>query len=421
MQTRQTLTVSKSFRWFGVAVLWFGVSVQAESRAPGEWPQWRGPNRDGISTETQLLKEWPEKGPPLLWKANGLGQGYSTVSVSKGRIFTMGSRGDGEFVVALDVIKGKRLWASRHGRRFKHERGNGPRGTPTVDGERLYALGAGGDLSCLDVYTGRIIWSLNVLERFNASNIHWGISESPLVVADRVLINAGGPGASIVALSKKDGSLIWKSQSDQASYSSAVTLEMDGIVQAVFFTGERAVGLDIADGRLLWEYTGVKTRQKIHVATPVVDHNRVFVSADYGVGCGLVELKPMGKGIQVEEVYFNRNMRNHHSSSVLIGGYLYGFSKNILTALHFDDGQVAWRHRSVGKGSLVYAEGHLYCFSEKGVVGLVEANPKEYKGKGRFLIPSGSYPTWTHPVVAGGRLYLRDQDNLYCFDIREKP
>jgi outer membrane protein assembly factor BamB len=396
-----------------------GHLLRPEAREQADWPQWRGPNRDGISKETGLLKEWPSQGPPLAWKTNGSGQGYSSMAISQGRLFTMGIRGDSEFVIAFDVATGRPLWVRPHGTPFKNDKGDGPRGTPTVDGDRLYALGANGDLSCMEVNSGRIVWSLNILQKFNASNIHWGLSESPLVLGDRVLVNPGGPDASIVALNKKDGSLIWKSQSDKAGYSSAMPLQVGDVPQAIFFTGSRALGLDVRDGRLLWEYSRV-ANNTANAATPIVRSNRVFLSSDYGTGCALLELKPSGKEVTAQEIYFNQNMKNHHSSCVLVGDTLYGYSSSILTALRLDDGQVAWKDRSVGKGSLVYADGRLYCFSEKGQVGLVEATPEEYREKGRFSIPQESLPTWSHPVIAGGHLYLRDQDTLYSFDIREK-
>ena len=399
-------------------LLVIGLLVWSAAPAGGEWPQWRGSNRDGISGESGLLKRWPAEGPPLVWKTSVAGQGYSSLSISEGRIFTQGARGDREFVIAIDVATGKLLWETVSGRRFGNNRGDGPRGTPTLDGDRVYALGANGDLSCLEISTGRKIWAVNLLEEFGGSNIRWGISESPLVLGDRVLVNAGGPDSSIVALNKMDGSLIWKSQSDKAGYSSAVPLEINGVTQAIFFTGIRALGVDVRDGRLLWEYQKVSNRTA-NIATPIVHGNRVFVSSNYGTGCALLEIKRNGNGFRAEEIYFNQNMKNHHSSSILVGGVLYGYSSAILTALRFDTGEVLWKNRSVGKGSLVYAEGHLYCFSQKGVVGLVEASPEAYREKGRFSIPQGSLPSWSHPVISDGRLYLRDQDDLYCFDIRE--
>jgi outer membrane protein assembly factor BamB len=219
-----------------------------------------------------------------------------------------------------------------------------------------------------------------------------------------------------VALNKDNGNVMWKSQSDEAGYSSAIPLQINGGTQVVFFTAARALGLDVNDGRLLWEYAR-PSNNVANVATPIARGNRIFISSDYGTGGGVVEIKEDNKA---QEIYFTKDMRNHHSSSVLVGDYLYGFSSAILTAMRFDSGEIAWRDRSVGKGSLVFADGHLYCFSENGVVGLVEATPAGYKEKGRFRIAQDSLPTWTHPVVAGGRLYLRDQDTIYAYDVKEK-
>ncbi len=400
-------------------LLLLSLSVRVAAQTGGDWPQWRGPLRDGISKETGLLKQWPTAGPPLVWKAVGAGRGYSSMSTAQGRLYTMGLRGDREFVVAFDVKTGKELWAMPNGSAYRDSRGDGPRGTPTVDGDRVYALGGNGDLSCLDAATGRSIWAMNVLRKFGGENISWGISESPLVLGDKVLVNAGGPGASVVALNKKDGALIWKSQSDKAGYSSAMPVTVGNTTQVVFFTARRAVGLDPNDGRLLWEYAR-PANDVANVATPVVRGNRVFISSDYGTGGGVVEIKASAAGMTAQEVYFTREMRNHHSSSILIGDYLYGFSSGILTAMRFDTGEVAWRDRSVGKGSLVYADGLLYALSENGVVGLIEATPTAYREKGRFQIKQDSLPTWTHPIIAGGRLYIRDQDTIYAFDVKQK-
>ncbi|HEV8369381.1 MAG TPA: PQQ-binding-like beta-propeller repeat protein [Pyrinomonadaceae bacterium] len=389
---------------------------EAAAQATGDWPQWRGANRDGISKETGLLKQWPAEGPALVWKATGAGAGYSSLAIASERIFTMGVRGGREYVIAFDVATGKEVWATANGGVFSNDKGDGPRGTPTVDGDRLYALGGNGDLSCLETKSGRVVWTMNILQKFGGSNPRWGISESPLVIGEKVLVNAGGPDASVIALNKKDGSLVWKSQSDPAGYSSAMPVQIGGTTQVVFFTEQRALGVDLKDGRFLWSYPRA-ANDVANVATPVVRGNRVFISSDYGTGAGLVEIKADGTA---QEVYFTKEMRNHHSSSILIGDYLYGFSSGILTAMRFDTGAVAWRDRSVGKGSLVFADGHFYAFSENGVVGLLEANPTAYVEKGRFRIQQGSLPTWTHPVIAGGRLYLRDQNTIYAFDVKEK-
>ncbi|HEX8502642.1 MAG TPA: PQQ-binding-like beta-propeller repeat protein [Pyrinomonadaceae bacterium] len=391
----------------------------AAAQGTADWPQWRGPNRDGISKETGLLKQWPESGPPLAWKASGAGRGYSSLAASKGRLYTMGLRGEREFVIAFDFKTGKEVWATPHGTAFRNDRGDGPRGTPTVDGDRVYALGGSGDLSALDANTGKVVWTMNVLQKFGGSNITWGISESPLVVGEKLLVNAGGPGASVVALNKKDGALIWKSQSDRAGYSSAIPVTVGGRTQVVFFTHSRGLGLDLETGKLLWDYPKA-ANDTANAATPVARGNRVFLTSDYGNGGGLVEIKADPKGVTASEVYFTREMRNHHSSSVLVGEHLYGFSGGILTAMRFDTGEVAWKDRSVGKGSLVYADGLLYLLSENGVVGIAEATPEGYRERGRFRIPQDSLPTWAHPIVAGGHLFLRDQDTVYAYDLRAK-
>jgi outer membrane protein assembly factor BamB len=399
-----------------LAVLGLFLCTDIAAQMGSDWPQWRGPNRDGISKETGLLKQWPEQGPPLVWKATGAGGGYSSFAISNGRLYTLGLRGDREYVIAFDVKTGKEVWATPYGTPFRNDRGDGPRGTPTVDGETVFALGGSGDLSAINARTGKIVWTMNVLQKFGGQNITWGISESPLVIGEKVLVNAGGPEASIVALNKKDGSLIWKSQSDRAGYSSAIPVKVGDTTQVVFFTHKRGLGLDLKDGKLLWEYPRA-ANNVANAATPIVRGNRVFISSDYGNGGGVVEIKANG---EASEVYFTKEMRNHHSSSILIGDHLYGFSGGILTAMRFDTGEVAWKDRSVGKGSLVFADGHLYAFSENGVVGLVEATPTGYREKGRFRIQQDSLPTWTHPVVAGGRLYLRDQDTIYAYDVKEK-
>ena len=396
--------------------LLFAVPAAVSNRAFDDWPQWRGPNRDGRSAETGLLKSWPAGGPPRAWVAKGAGEGYSSLAVAQGRVYTLGARGETEYVVAFDAATGNRVWETPHGRRFSNDRGDGPRSTPTVDGDRLYAYGASGDLSALDLASGARQWTVNVLKEFRGANIGWGLSESPLVLSDRILVNAGG---TLVALKKADGTLIWKTSGDEAGYSSAVTQTTGNVTQAIFFTSTRAVGVDVASGRQLWSYRQV-ANDVANVATPIVRGNRVFLSSDYGTGSALLELTPSGDGVRAREVYFTREMKNHHATSVLVGDYLYGFDSAILTALHFDTGKVAWQNRSVGKGSLVFADDRLYLFSEAGVVGLAEASPAGYVEHGRFSFRPSNQHTWSHPVVAGGKLFLRDQDTIYAYDVRAR-
>ena len=384
-----------------------------------DWPQWRGVERNGMSPETGLLKSWPAGGPPLVWKATGLGEGYSAFSISRGLLFTQGQRGEQEFVLAIDVKTGKKAWETLTGQSYREKRGHGPRGTPTLDGDVLYAMAADGTLVCLEQRTGKKVWAADLMKRFETEIPHWAISESPLVDGDHLIVTPGGKGAAIVALNKKTGAVIWKSLSDRAGYSSAIAFDLGGIHQMAILTGQAAVGLNLKNGEPLWRYDKVSNRTA-NIATPIYRDGYLFVSTAYGTGCALLKLTAEGGGVKAEEVYFSKDMMNHYSSSVLVGDYLYGFSNAILTVMKFTTGEVAWKDRSVGKGSVTYADGKLYLLSEDGVMGLAEASPAGYKEISRFEISRGEFPTWTPPVIADGKLYLREQDNLYCYDIKAK-
>ena len=388
----------------------FGMAAQTQ-----DWFQWRGPNRDGKSAETGLLKAWPQGGPPLLWRGTGAGAGFSSFSSSGGRLYTMGDRGDSGYVMAFDAASGKKLWETPNGRSYSNSYGDGTRGTPTVDGDKLYAMGPNGDLACLEAATGRVIWAKNVVRDFRGDVPSWGYSESPLVAGNRVVVQTGGSGAAIVALDKMTGATIWRSQSDRAGYGSGVLAQVGGMTQVVFFTDDRAVGVDLNSGKLIWSYDRA-TNGTANIATPIISGSRVFLSSDYGTGGALLELSPTG----AKEIYFTRDMRNHHSTSVLVADHLYGFSGSILTALRFNDGKVAWQNRSVGKGSVIHADDRLYLYSEDGVVGLAEASPAGYREHGRFRLRTEDAPTWSHPIITNGRLILRDQGTIYAYDVRAR-
>ena len=394
--------------------------ASAQQPAPKEWSQWRGPSRDGISEETGLLQEWPKSGPPLAWRSNGVGNGYSSFSTSGGRLYTLGARAGIEYVIALDRATGKKVWETQNGRRFENDRGDGPRSTPTVEGDRLYVLGGNGDLTCLEHATGKKIWSVNIVQRFGGVNPYWGYSESPLILGDRILVNTGGRGAGIAAVSTADGSTLWRQHNDGAGYSSPMLMRTGSLNQVIFFTEDRALAVDPRDGRLLWSYNKANNGTA-NIATPIVRGTRVFVSSDYGTGGALLDVRAAGNLATANEVYFTRDMRNHHASSVLVGDHLYGFSSSILTALMFDTGKTVWRDRSVGKGSLIFADGRLYLYSEDSVVGLAEASPAGYREHGRFTLAQQSgLPTWSHPIIAGGLLIIRDQDNVYAYDVKRR-
>ncbi len=388
--------------------------------AADDWPGWRGIHRDGVSRETGLLEKWPEGGPRLKWRVDGAGEGYSSFAISEGRLFTMGNRGRMECVLAYDAESGKELWAQAIGEGFKEGAGNGPRGTPTVDGPWLYAEGASGELVCLDAKTGEKRWGFNILEKFEGENIGWGLSESPLVVDEMVIVCPGARNASVVALRKDTGEVIWRSPGERPGYASPILVHHERGRQVVVFNERTAAGVNLENGRRLWAY-GKASNSTANCTTPVHRDGHVFVTSDYGTGGGLVQLVPEGRGgIDAREVYFNRNMKNHHGGVVLVGDSIYGFSSNILACIDFDTGKQMWKHRSVGKGSVIYADGHLYCLSEDGDVGLVEATPKGYREKGRFSIGKGKQPTWTHPALANGALFLRKDGEIRCYDVRAR-
>jgi outer membrane protein assembly factor BamB len=288
-----------------------------------------------------------------------------------------------------------------------------------VEGDRVYAFGGTGELSCLDAASGKKLWSVNVVQQFGGNTPYWGYSESPLIVGDRIILNAGGRRASIVAIDKQGGKTLWQNHNDEAGYSSPMVLRTGSLQQVVFFTGQRALAVDPRDGRLLWTYNRA-SNNTANIATPIVRGNRVFFSSDYGTGAALLEVKAAGNIASAQEVYFTREMRNHHASSVVVGDYVYGFSSSILTALQFDTGEMAWRNRSVGKGSLIYADERLYLYSEAGVVGLADATPTEYRERGRFSIQTVGPPAWSHPIITDGKLIIRDQDNVYAYDVKAR-
>lgn len=381
-----------------------------------DWPQWRGIARDGKSAESGLLRQWPAKGPDQLWRVDSLGEGYSSYSISAGRLFTQGQKKGKQWVIALDASTGKTLWETAAGDAFPQDRGPGPRGTPTVDGDTVFSLSADGTLVSLEAATGKKLWDLNILQRFNGSQINWGLSESPLVDGQRLIVTPGGREKSVVALDKKTGKPLWSAPGDEPGYSSAIAFDFAGQRHLVVFNAKGAVGLNAENGWVMWNYYKVANRVA-NIATPIFHNGHVFLSSDYGTGCALLKLEAAGNRVKANEVYFNKDMRNHYCTSVLQGKHVYGFSSGILTAMDLMTGDVAWRDRSVGKGQLILADGLLFLQGETGAVALAEANPAAYKELSRFDFGRGDYPVWTLPVIANGRLYLRDQAKLVCYKI----
>lgn len=388
-----------------------------------DWPQWRGPDRTGISKETGLLKEWPKQGPKILWKIENLGAAYSSVTVCRGRVFTQGTKNGQETIFCLDLKTGETVWGvSPNGGTppFEEKRGNGARGVSTIVDNDVYTEGGTGIVTCLDFETGKQTWSRDFVKEFGAAVPKWGYCESPLVDGEKLIVTPGGKNGAIVALNRKTGETLWSSAevTDPAHYSSPILADAHGVPQYIQFLSNRVVGVRATDGKFLWEYAGAANRTA-NVCTPIFHDNSVFASSAYGTGGGLVKLVKEGEGFKAEQQYFDKTMANHHGGIVLLDGFLYGFGGEALICMNFATGEIAWKNRSVGKGSLTYAEGHLYCLGEKQLLGLVEANPKEYVEKGRVELKESGRPSWAHPVVAQGRLFVRDQETLTCYDISD--
>jgi hypothetical protein len=395
------------------------VVATAVLQAAPDWPQWQGVDRNRSSKETGLLKEWPSGGPRVIWTANNLGTGYGSMSVAGDRVFLQGSRGNESFVIALNRADGKEVWSKALGpieTKMRTNMGAGPRGTPTVDGDRLYVLTENGDLACVKT-DGSVVWQLNILKEFGGSQPQWLISESPLVDGPHLVVSPGGPGAGIVKLDKMTGKTTDAKISATGGYSSITAADIGGVRTYMTFTETAGVGVRASDGKLMFRYVGA-ANNVANISTPVYSSNKVFFASGYGAGGGLLDLTVKDGEVAATQVYHTANMRNHHGGMVLVDGYLYGFSDAILHCLEFATGNVMWRDRSVGKGSVTYADGHLYFQGENNLVGLAEATPTAYKETGRFPIPEKGQMSWAHPVISDGRLYVRNQDTLLVYDIK---
>ena len=395
-----------------------------------DYPQWRGPDRSGVSRETGLLREWPKDGPKLLWQLKDIGEGYATPSVAGGRIFVMGNRGlENEFVQALSVEDGKVIWSTRLGKVGNPDQSPSypaARSTPTVEGDVLYALSSDGDLACVETATGKVRWQKSLRADFGGQPGTWAYAESPLIDGDVLVATPGGPTATIVALNKRTGALIWKSAvpgGDPAGYASAIVVNAGGRKQYVQFLGKGVAGVDAGNGRFLWRYDG-SSKGPANMPTPVA-HGDLIYSHAQRIGGALLRLSPSAEGVAVEQVYLERGLPNSIGGSVLIGDTMYGTNDAGLIAIEYATGKIRWQDASIGPGSLVAAEGRLYYHGENGDMALVEASPESYREKGRFAPPDQpKHPrgarekAWAYPVVANGRLYVRDQGTLWCYDVR---
>lgn len=405
--------------------------------APGDWPQWRGHGRDGKAPDHGLLSSWPEGGPELVWSTSGAGVGFSSLSIAGDRIFTMGDVGGRQHVMAFGRDDGALLWRTEIGPAWTDEYG-GPRSTPTLDGNTAYALGTNGDLAALDIADGAIRWQLNLRDDLGGEfprsrdNYTWRYAESPLVDGERLVVTPGGSEALMVALDKESGDVSWRSTAtsfgdngtDGGAYSSVVVTEAGGVRQYVQLVGRGVIGVEAESGRFLWGYDRM-ANDVANIPTPLVIDDYVLSATGYGAGAALLQLQPEGNGIRATEVWFNDSstMQNHHGGMVAVDGTVFlgqGHNRGFPQAVDLVSGEVLWgpiRNAGSGSAAVMYADGHLYYRYQNGLMVLVEASRDEYREKGSFMIPNPARFSWAHPVIAGGRLYLREQDAIHVYDI----
>ncbi len=408
--------------------------------AAADWPQWRGPGRDGISAEKGLLASWPKAGPELAWTYEAAGNGYGGPAVVGGTVYVMGARQDTECLIALDQA-GKERWATPLGPVFDFKTNawsRGPNGTPTVDGDRIYALGSQGDLVCASASDGAPVWRKDLPRELGAEvnpvgggpdKMGWGFSWSPLVDGDKLICTPGGPQGLLAALDKKTGAVLWRSKeaTDQATYSSPVVADVGGVRQYVQMTQDGVVGVSAADGQVLWTYKRDNPYPDVVCPTPVVQGDKVYVTAGWGGGCDLLQLAPDGKKFKVTAVYSEKEIGNRQGCVVLVGKHVYGYhEERAWECQEFATGTVKWasKRNALKAGAVIYADGHLYCLAENGVVGLLRATPEKHEEVSRFSLPKQSATrkvrggVWTPPVLSDGRLYLRDQELVFCYKIK---
>jgi outer membrane protein assembly factor BamB len=407
-------------RKLGVVAAVIGFTFITTSRGE-DWPQWGGPARDHASKEKGLLQKWPGDGPKRLWVSEQGGLGYAGLAVVGERIYTMGARNDMETLIALDVKDGKEVWAAEIGPILKNRWGDGPRGTPTVVQDRVYALGGQGTLIAADLKTGKVLWN-TTMRSLGGKTPGWGYTESVLVENGLVYCTPGGSQGALAALDAATGKVKWQSKdfTAEAHYSSITPADLNGVRQLVQRTEKKVVGIDAKTGALLWE-ADFPGRTAV-IPSPVVKGNNVYVTAGYQSGCKLFKI---GAGNKVEEVYKNNVMENHHGGVVLVGDHIYGFSdKGGWTCQELASGKAVWADKSLGKGAVTFADGRLYCLEEgKGTAVLAEATPEGWKEHGRFVLQAKSAQRspqgriWTHPVIANSKLYLRDQEFISCYDV----
>jgi outer membrane protein assembly factor BamB len=394
-----------------------GKSPEISLKLPGAyWTDFRGPNRDGNYDEMQILTEWPASGLPLLWR-QPIGGGYASFVVAGGRAFTIEQRRQQEVVAAYDVETGREVWTHSWSGDFRESMGgDGPRATPTWSEGRVYALGALGELRCLDATSGKAIWSRNILSDNQVENLQWGMSAAPLIVEEKLIVLPGGrAGKSVVAYNKRTGEPLWKALDDKQAYTSPMLVTLAGRRQLLVVSARRAIGLTIENGKLLWD-SPWETSYDVNSAQPlIVSENRFLISAGYGHGAALVEVTESGSGFSARAIWQNVSLKNKFSSSVLHQGHVYGLDEAILTCIDVVTGERKWKGGRYGYGQLLLASGHLIVLTESGDLVLVKATPEQHVELAHFSAIEGK--TWNHPAIAGGRLLVRNTTQMACFKI----
>jgi outer membrane protein assembly factor BamB len=381
-----------------------------------DWPNWRGPNHNGISDESGWMTTWPEEGPKVLWRAS-IGTGFSSMAVSKGRVYAMGNINDNDILYCFNADNGTEIWKQSYPCPLlsrQHE--GGPSATPTVEGNAVYVASRNGDCLRIEAAAGQIVWHKNIVKELNLRQPRWYLAGSPFIAGDLVILNAGDRG---VALKKSDGSVAWQNGNGIAGYTTAVPFTMGNQKCVVIVGAKEIAALDTATGKVLWSYPW-ETRYDINAADPIIVDGKLFVSSGYNKGCGLFRIGPDG----LTEIWQNKNMRNHINSSVLWRGYIYGFDGQAgrggkLVCINSETGQTKWSQGGMDTGSLMLADGKLIILSERGKLVIAEASPDGFKELASAQILTGK--CWTVPVLANGRIYARNADGqLVCIDVRSK-
>jgi len=395
-------------------VLWTCSSVFAV-----DWPQFRGPTRNGQSPETGLMKSWPEGGPKELWSFEGLGQGYASIAVADGLVYTTGMVGSEGILFAFD-LNGNLKWKFNYGPEWTGDR-PGTRTTPTIDGDRLYLMSGMGRIDCRNAKTGEPIWHKDTLQEFNGKNISWGIAESILIENEKAICTPGGQDATVVALNKMTGETIWttKGLSESSAYCSPAVITRGPNRIILTMVQQSIVGIDMKTGTVLWKHPN-KVSYDISAVTPAYENGMMYVTNGYRHGGHMFELS--ADGTASAKKWSEKSLDVHHGGVLLIDGNIHGASTGgTWTCIEPASGKVKFTDKLVGKGSGIYVEGLLYCYGERdGDVGLVKINPAAYETVSSFRITKGSKEHWAHPAISDGRLYIRHGEVLMCYDIKAK-